>query len=71
MLMAIERPQPESFTAGGEYRWAHSLRKREHGGSMIGSVTVAAIAGSQVAVVAFIALAVVVTPARRANASQW
>jgi TRAP-type C4-dicarboxylate transport system permease large subunit len=63
------RPQPESYRTGTEYRWARKLWKRRHGGSMIGNVAVAAIAGgitgSQVAVVAFIALAVLVTLARR------
>ena len=65
-------PKPESFMTGAEYRWAHKLWKRRHGGSMIGNVAVAAIAGgitgSQVAVVVFIVLAVVVTLARRDGA---
>ena len=65
-------PQPESFKTGAEYGWALKLWKRRHGGSMIGNVAVAAIAGwitgSQVAVVVFIVLAVVVTLARRDGA---
>ncbi len=67
----MARPQPESYRTGAEYRWARKLWEGGHGGSMIGNVAVAAIAGgitgSQVAIVAFIALAVVVTLARRAQ----
>jgi TRAP-type C4-dicarboxylate transport system permease large subunit len=63
------RPQPENLKTGAEYRWAHKLWKRKHGGSLVANVAVAVIAGSitgsPVAVVGFIALAVVVTLARR------
>ena len=65
----MPRPQPESYPTAWSYFWAHRRWKRSHGGSLIGNVAVAAIAGgitgSQVAVVLFIALAVVVTLARR------
>ena len=65
----MPRPQPESFKTGAEYRWARKVWKARHGGSMVGNVAVAAIAGgitgSPVAVVAFILLAVLVTLARR------
>ena len=64
------RPEPQNYRTRAEYSWAHKLWKRRYGGSMIGNVAVAAIAGgitsSQVAVVVFIALAVLVTLARRA-----
>jgi hypothetical protein len=64
------RPQPERYRTAAEYRWARRLWKRQHGGSLIGNVAVAAIAGgitgSQVAVVVFIIVAFVVTLARRA-----
>ncbi len=66
---------PDAPPAAGELQdrlellLAHRRWKRSHGGSLIGNVAVAAIAGgitgSQVAVVVFIALAVVVTLARR------
>lgn len=72
--MSRTRPQPESYRIGAEYRWAHKLWQRKHGGSMVGNVAVAAIAGgitgSQVAVVAFIGLAVLVTLARRRGPAQ-
>lgn len=65
----VGRPHPENYRTGAEYRWAYKLWKRRHGGSMIGNVAVAAIAagiaGSQVAVVVFIVMAVGVTLARR------
>ena len=65
----MSAPLPEHFATAAEYRWARKLWRRKHGGSMVANVAVAAIAGgiagSQVAVVAFIALAVVVTLARR------
>ena len=65
----MPRPQPDSYSTAWSYFWAHRRWKRSHGGSMIGNVAVAAIAGgitgSEVAVVVFIALAVVVTLARR------
>ena len=65
----MPRPQPESHTTAWSYFWAHRRWKREHGGSLIVNVAVAAIAGgitgSQVAVVVFMVLAVVVTLARR------
>ena len=65
-------PQPETFKTAAEYRWARRLWKRKHGGSLVGNVAVAAIAGgitgSQVAVVVFIVLAVLVTLARRRTA---
>ena len=65
----MPRPAPENFPTAWAYLWAHRRWKREHGGSLIVNVAVAAIAGgitgSQVAVVVFIALAVVVTLARR------
>ncbi len=68
-LGMASRPQPENYRTGAEYRWARRLWRRSHGGSMIGNVAVAAIAGgitgSQVAVVVFIVLAVVVTLPRR------
>ena len=66
------RPRPEEYPTAWSYFWAQSSWKRRHGGSMIGNVAVAAIAGgisgSQIAVVLFIALAVVVTLARRRDA---
>jgi len=65
----MSRPRPERYRTGAEYRWAHKLWKHRHGGSMIGNVAVAVIAGgitgSMVAVVLFVVLAVVVTLARR------
>jgi TRAP-type C4-dicarboxylate transport system permease large subunit len=65
----MPRPDPAGFKTWAEYRWADKQWKRKHGGSLIGNVAVAAVAGgitgSQVAVVAFIALAVLVTLARR------
>jgi len=65
----MPRPQPESHPTAWSYFWAHRRWQREHGGSLIVNVAVAAIAGgsagSEVAVVAFIALAVLVTLARR------
>jgi TRAP-type C4-dicarboxylate transport system permease large subunit len=67
--MRASRPDPEDYRTGAEYRWAHKLWKAKHGGSMIGNVAVAVIAGgitgSRVAVVAFVLLAVLVTLARR------
>jgi TRAP-type C4-dicarboxylate transport system permease large subunit len=67
--MPSSRPDPRSYNTGWSYFWAKHAWKREHGGSMIGNVAVAAIAGgitgSQAAVVVFIALAVLVTLARR------
>ncbi len=63
------RPQPDQFRTGAEYRWARKVWRAKHGGSMVGNVAVAAVAGgitgSRVAVVAFIVLAVLVTFARR------
>jgi hypothetical protein len=65
----IPRPEPESYPTAWSYFWAHRRWKRSHGGSMIGNVAVAAvgrgITGSQVAVVVFIVLAVLVTLACR------
>ncbi len=65
------RLRPEHYRTGAEYSWARKLWKHKHGGSLIGNVAVAAIAGgitgSRVAVVAFIALAIVVTLARRSQ----
>jgi len=65
----MPRPEPDSYPTAWSYFWAHGRWKREHGGSLIVNVALAAFAGgitgSQVAVVAFIALAVVVTLARR------
>lgn len=56
------KPQPERFRTRTEYRWARKLWKRKDGGSLIGNVALAGgIVGSQFAVVAFIALAVMVT----------
>jgi hypothetical protein len=64
-----QRPRPERYKTGAEYRWAHKLWKRQHGGSMIGNVAVAVLAGgltgSRIAVVLFVLLAVGVTLARR------
>ena len=63
------RPRPEDYQTAWGYLQAHRVWKRCHGGSMIINVAAAAIAGgitgSQVAVVVFIALAVVVTLLRR------
>ncbi|MGA2321758.1 MAG: hypothetical protein ABSG95_13615 [Solirubrobacteraceae bacterium] len=65
----MPRPEPESYPTAWSYFWAHRTWKRSHGGSMIANVAVAAIAGgitgSQIAVVVFMVLAVVVTLARR------
>jgi hypothetical protein len=62
-------PRPADFTTAWSYFWASRAWKQGHGGSLILNVAVAAIAGgitgSQVAVIVFIALAVVVTLARR------
>lgn len=61
----MPRPQPENFKNGAKYRWSHKAWKCRHDGSLIGNATVAGgITGSQVAVVVFILLAVVVTLAR-------
>jgi hypothetical protein len=68
----MPRPQPESFPSAWSYFWARRRWKQAHGGSLIGNVAVAAIAGgitgSQVAVVVFIVVAVVVTLVRRRGA---
>jgi hypothetical protein len=65
----MSRPQPENYGTAWGYFWAHRRWKQAHGGSLIVNVAVAAIAGgitgSQLAVVVFIVLAVVVTLARR------
>ena len=65
----MSAPRPEHYATAAQYRWARRLWKRRHGGSMIGNVAVAVIAGgitgSHVAVVLFVLLAVVVTLARR------
>jgi hypothetical protein len=65
------KPQPEQFRTRAEYTWERKLWRHKRGGLLIGNRTVAAIAvgikGSQVAVVAFIALPVVVTLARRSR----
>ncbi len=63
------RPSPDDYPTAWSYFNAHRAWKRSHGGSMVGNVAVAAIAGgvtgSPVAVVVFIVLAVLVTLARR------
>ncbi len=65
----IGKPRTEQYPTAWSYFWAKRAWKRAHGGSMIGNVAVAAIAGgitgSQVALVAFMMLAVAVTVARR------
>lgn len=65
-------PRPEDYGTRAEYAWARKPWKHKHGGSLIGNVAAAVIAGaitgSPVAVLAFIALTVVVTLARRAQA---
>ncbi len=65
----MPRPQPERYPTAWSYYWAQRRWKRSHGGSLIGNVAVAAVAGgitgSQVAVAVFIALAVVITLGRR------
>lgn len=66
----MPRPRPEDYRTGAEYRWSHKLWKARHGGSMIGNVAVAMIAGgitgSRVALAVFVVLTVtVVTLARR------
>ena len=63
------RPRPDDYPTAWSYLHASRLWRRRTGGSLIVNVAVAAIAGgitgSQLAVVVFIALAVVVTLARR------
>jgi TRAP-type C4-dicarboxylate transport system permease large subunit len=65
----MPRPEREDYRTGAEYRWAAKLWRAKHGGSMLGNVGVAilagAITGSALALVAFVVLAVVVTLARR------
>jgi TRAP-type C4-dicarboxylate transport system permease large subunit len=67
--MTNSRPTPENYRTATEYRWASKLWRAKHGGSMLGNVGVAilagAITGSALALLAFVALAVVVTLARR------
>jgi TRAP-type C4-dicarboxylate transport system permease large subunit len=63
------QPHPEDYPTAWSYFHAGRLWRKRTGGSLIVNVAVAAIAGgitgSQLAVVVFIALAVVVTLARR------
>ena len=63
------RPRAEDYTTAWSYFHARRLWRKRTGGSLIVNVAVAAIAGgitgSQLAVVVFITLAVVVTLARR------
>lgn len=63
------RPDPEDYPTAGQWLWARHLWRRRHGGSMIGNVGVAilagAITGSVWGIVAFVGLAVAVTLARR------
>jgi hypothetical protein len=65
----VSAPRPEQYATAARYRWARRLWRREHGGSMLGNIAVAVIAGgltgSRVAVVLFVVLAVGVTLARR------
>ncbi len=67
------RPRPDQYQTAWSYFWAKRAWKRSHGGSLIVNVAVAAIAGgitgSQVAVIGFIGLAVIVTLARREPAA--
>jgi len=62
-------PRPEDYPTAWSYFHASRLWRKRTGGSLIVNMAAAAIAGgiigSQVAVVVFIALAVVVTLARR------
>jgi hypothetical protein len=63
------RPRPEDYPTAWSYFHPSRLWRKRTGGSLIVNMAVAAVAGglagSQLAVVVFIALAVVVAPARR------
>jgi len=65
----MSRPQPENYGTAWGYFWAHRRWKQAHGGSLIVNVAVAvfagAITGSVWGIVAFVALAIGVTVARR------
>ncbi len=65
----MARPQPGDYPTAWGYFQAHRVWKRRHGGSMVGNIGVALLAGfitgSLVAAVLFVALAVGVTLARR------
>jgi hypothetical protein len=67
------RPRPADHPTAWGYYWTQRRWKQGHGGSLIVNVAVAAIAGgitgSQVAVIVFIVLAVVLTLARRRSAA--
>jgi hypothetical protein len=58
-------PRPEQYRTAGEYFWARRRWKRTHGGSMIVTVAIAflfgAWTGSQAALFALVAFAVVAT----------
>ncbi len=66
-----QRPQPDNFKTGAEYRWASRQWRAKHGGSMFANVAVAiiagAITGSAVLLALFVVLAVTVTLARRSS----
>lgn len=65
----MARPQLGDYPTAWSYFHARRAWKRRHGGSMVGNIGVALLAGfitgSPVAVVLFVALAVGVTLARR------
>ncbi len=59
----MARPQPEQYSTRAEYRWAHKLWKRKHGGSLIAVLLIAAffgaLTGSQVLLWLLVAFAIV------------
>jgi TRAP-type C4-dicarboxylate transport system permease large subunit len=61
--MSSTRPRPEHYRTAAEYRWARRLWKRSRGGSLLALLAIAAffgaLSGSQAAMFALIAFAVI------------
>jgi predicted lipid-binding transport protein (Tim44 family) len=58
-----QRPRPEEYRTGAEFRWARRQWKRAHGGSLLGTLAIAvffgALTGSQALLWGLIGFAIV------------
>jgi hypothetical protein len=68
------KPQPDQFKTRSEYKWAAKQHRKQHGGSLIGTLAIAAffgaLTGSQVLFWALIAFAVLATVIARKGGGQ-